>query len=85
MVKGINLQGHPQQTCTAGSRIQLLPGTYDVWGAADSYIKVDQSADADVATSGNGYLVRKDETVRVLIPSVSWLSASAEVKIVQTD
>lgn len=77
----VNIQGHTQLTFNAGTTGEqhaekLTPGVYDVWAAADVYLKLDQSNAADVTTT-SGYLLRSGNTVPLLVTTPSYLGAAS--------
>ena len=62
----IVIEGRSQIAVSAGGQTDpLASGTYAVWAAADTYIKVD--AEASDVTAETGYLVRTGETVKVRV------------------
>lgn len=77
----VNIQGRSQFTFNASTTGEqyaekLLPGVYDVWAAADVYLKIDQSDAADVTTT-TGYLLRSGNTVPLQVSSPSYLGAAS--------
>lgn len=78
----VNIQGRSQEQVATGNAVNLAPGVYDVWAAADFYLRVAKSNAA--ATSGlsatTGYLVQAGNVVPVQIPASAgddglWLGA----------
>lgn len=79
----VNIQGHTQQTLTAGTATTapLLPGVYDVWGTADAYIKVNKDKTVAAAvTSGTGYKIAAGNIIPIVITDTgSYLGTSADI------
>jgi hypothetical protein len=53
----------------------LTEGLYDVWATTDIYIRVQPVGDASAVTAANGYLIRANNTVTVLVRPGSHISA----------
>ncbi len=64
-------QGSLAVSDTGAHTAALAAGIYDVWCAVDCYIKVGATA-SDVTTS-TGYLLRANNTVPVVVPSLEKL------------
>lgn len=63
----IVIEGRQAFTVGAASQSNALEaGSYDVWGAADAYIRVG-GTDAENVTSSDGYLVRAGQTITVRV------------------
>lgn len=54
-------------SAVAAQTAALTGGVYDVWSTVDAYIRV--AADASGVTTANGYLVRANNTVPVIVPN----------------
>jgi hypothetical protein len=60
---------------TAGSTPDLNEGIYDVWAGTDIFVKVAPASDATAVTAANGYLIRANNTVSLLVRQGSHINA----------
>lgn len=71
----IHITGNSQGSVGAASQVYLGAGVYDVWSAADTYIKVNKISSLDVSSS-NGYLLRAGNTVPLILKEPAYLGST---------